>query len=62
MLEPRRVTEHQAINFDEDKLLIVTVWEPSVKKEELKKQNIFSKSHEVLYFDKHLNGYQFKNA
>ncbi|WNS74256.1 hypothetical protein RRV45_15200 [Bacillus sp. DTU_2020_1000418_1_SI_GHA_SEK_038] len=54
----RRVTHHRKQNFEGEELLIVTVWEPGIKKEQLKKDNRYSKAHEVLIF----NGkyYEFK--
>ncbi len=62
MLETRRVTEHQARTLENEELIIVTCWEPGVKKEEIKKDNVYSKKHEILYFDKSLNAYEYKNA
>jgi hypothetical protein len=44
----RRVTVHKKRNLEDEELLIVTVFEHGVRKEDLKKWNLFSKSHEVL--------------
>ncbi|WP_137744563.1 hypothetical protein [Robertmurraya siralis] len=62
MLETRRVTSHTAKTFDEEELTVLVVWEPNVKKEDLKKQNIFSKQHEVLIFNGHSYDFKQKRA
>lgn len=53
----RRITTHLRKTLENDELMIVTVWEPGVKKEEIKKDNIYSKTHEVLIFNGH--SYEF---
>jgi len=58
----RRVTSHGKVNLDEEHLLIVTVWEEGINKEELKKRNIFSKQHGVLIKSGHFYDYKCKNA
>ena len=47
----RRLTTHQRVNFDGDELLILTCYEEGMKKEQIKKENPFSKKHEILIND-----------
>jgi hypothetical protein len=54
----RRVTVHKKTNLENDELMVVTIFEPGIKKEDLKKQNIYSKNHQVLIFNGH--SYEFK--
>jgi heme-degrading monooxygenase HmoA len=54
----RRVTVHKKRNLEDEELLIVTCWEEGIKKEDLKKWNLFSKQHEVLA--RNGQGYEFK--
>lgn len=48
---PRRVTEHVGKTFDGEFLQIVTVFEPGVKKQEVKKLLPYDKKHQVLVFN-----------
>lgn len=41
----RRYTEHIARNVERDKLLVITVYEPGVKKEQIKQDNCYTKKH-----------------
>ncbi|WHY76089.1 hypothetical protein QNH20_18425 [Neobacillus sp. WH10] len=47
----RRVTEHQKHTLDGEELSILTCYEEGIKKEQIKKENPFSKKHEILKFD-----------
>lgn len=55
----RRVSAHEAVNFDGEVLQVVVCYEAGLKKEDIKKLDRYSKKHEVLV----LNGdsYEFKN-
>jgi hypothetical protein len=55
----RRIVEHEARNFDGEVLQVVCVYEPGMKKEDIKKIDPFSKKHQVLYFKG--DSYEFKN-
>lgn len=44
----RRVTEHTARNREGERLQVVTVYPVGVKKEQIKKENRYSKRHFVL--------------
>lgn len=55
---PRRVVETKGISIDREILLRVVVYEPGVKKEDVKKENNLTKRHFVLIPNG--NGYEFK--
>jgi hypothetical protein len=42
------MTCHKRVNFEGDELLVVTLYEPGVKKEQIKKENPYCKQHEIL--------------
>ena len=44
----RRLTCHKKVNFEGDELLVVTLYEPGVTKEQIKKENPYSKEHDIL--------------
>jgi len=44
----RRVTEHQAKSIDREYLSVLTIYEPGINKEQVKKINKYSKKHHVL--------------
>lgn len=44
----RRVVQHIAKSIDNEKLLVVTIYETGINKEQIKRLNEFSKKHEVL--------------
>lgn len=44
----RRVTVHKAESVDHEELVVWTVYEPGLNKEQVKKINRFSKRHYVL--------------
>lgn len=46
---PRRVVETNAVNFDQDKLQVLVVYEEGKSKEEIRKENPYCKKHAVLY-------------
>jgi hypothetical protein len=54
----RRLTTHQRIDREEGLLQVVTIWEETVKKEEVKKLIPYSKIHDVLVKDQ--KSYTFK--
>lgn len=47
----RRVTEHSGKTFDGEILQIVTVFEPGVKKQDVKRLLPYDKKHKVLVSD-----------
>lgn len=55
----RRVVEHEALSVDREKLIVVTIYEPGISKEQVKKFNRFSKRHDVLVPG--ADGYEWKN-
>ncbi|WP_200886096.1 hypothetical protein [Heyndrickxia ginsengihumi] len=44
----RRVIEHKAFSHDREELLVVTVFEEGVSKQEVRKENPYTKRHGVL--------------
>ncbi|MGG3706980.1 hypothetical protein [Heyndrickxia coagulans] len=54
----RRVTEHRAISHDREELMVITVFEEGLNKEQVRKESIFSKKHAVLV--KHGEKYDWK--
>jgi hypothetical protein len=56
---PRRVVETNAVNFDQEKLQVLIVYEEGKSKEEIRKENPYCKKHGVLY--KASGTYEFKN-
>jgi hypothetical protein len=44
----RRVVEHHATNLDREQLVVITVYEESANKEQVKKESRLSKWHGVL--------------
>jgi hypothetical protein len=42
------MTCHKRVNFEGDELLVVTLYEPGVKKEQIKKENPYTKEHDIL--------------
>jgi hypothetical protein len=54
----RRVVEHQYRTSESDLLQVVTVFEEGLSKEDIKKENRYSKHHQVLVRDKDF--YYFK--
>lgn len=48
----RRVTMHKSQSVDRDDLVVLTVYEPGINKESVKKINKYSKRHYVLVPDK----------
>lgn len=55
---PRRVVETRAKSIDHEPLVIITVFEEGIKKEQTKKENFYSKRHYVLVPNG--KGYDFK--
>lgn len=41
----RRYTEHTAKSIDHERLMVITVYEHGVTKEQIKQDNIYSKKH-----------------
>lgn len=41
----RRYTEHTRISSDRERLLVITVYESGVNKEQIKQENRFTKKH-----------------
>jgi hypothetical protein len=58
----RRITTHSATNFENEELLVLVCYEEGVTKQAIKKENPFSKTHEILV--KNGNKFEFiqKNA
>lgn len=54
----RRVVETNAVNFDQEKLQVLIVYEEGKSKEEIRKENPYCKKHGVLY--KASGAYEFK--
>ncbi|WP_050613307.1 hypothetical protein [Bacillus testis] len=48
MGDTRRVTYHSGRSLENDELTIITIWEPGANKELIKRDNCYSKKHEVL--------------
>jgi len=44
----RRVVEHRALSKDREELMVITVFEEGLNKEQVRKESIFSKRHAVL--------------
>ncbi|TDQ35255.1 hypothetical protein [Aureibacillus halotolerans] len=55
----RRVVETKAVSADRERLLVVTVYEEGINKEFIRRQNIYSKRHDVLV--KSGSQYDFKD-
>ena len=47
-METRRVVIHAARSVDDEKLIVVSVYEPGINKQQIKLENRYSKKHEVL--------------
>ena len=60
MLMVRRVTQYRAKTVDNEFLQVITVWEPGVSKEQVKKMLPFSKRHNVLIYDHFKKTYEYK--
>jgi len=60
MLMVRRVTQHRAKTVDNEFLQVITIWEPGVNKEQVKKMLPFTKRHHVLVYDELKKTYTFK--
>lgn len=58
----RRVTSHYGRSKDGEQLQIVVCYEPGVTKEQVKKENRYSKKHQVLVGDGHFYRYKQKRA
>lgn len=41
----RRYTEHISRNVERDKLIVITVYEQGIKKEQIKHENVYTKKH-----------------
>jgi hypothetical protein len=54
----RRVTEHAKVTLEGDLLQVVTIFEPGINKESVKKLNPFTKRHAVLINRR--KNYEFK--
>lgn len=54
----RRVVETKAVSLDRELLQIIVVFEEGVKKQDIRKENPYSKRHGVLY--KSYGAYEFK--
>lgn len=54
----RQVTEHKFKTIDNEFLQVITVYEPGVNKEQVKKINRYSKRHHVLI--KRSDGFDWK--
>jgi hypothetical protein len=44
----RRLTCHKKVNFEGDELQVLICYEEGFKKEDIKKENPYSKTHEIL--------------
>lgn len=55
----RRIVETNAVSLDREKLQVLVIYEEGVKKEEIRKENPYSKKHKVLY-QQVAGGYEFK--
>lgn len=44
----RRITEYRAESIDREKLMVLTIFEEGVNKQQAKKENRYSKRHKVL--------------
>ncbi|MGD6898624.1 hypothetical protein [Bacillus infantis] len=58
----RRLTTHQRMDREEGLLQVVTIWEETVKKEDVKKLIPYSKMHGVLVKDRDSFTYKSKRA
>lgn len=47
-METRRVVTHSGRSVDNEDLIIVSIFEPGISKQQIKLENRFSKRHEVL--------------
>lgn len=54
----RRVVETNAVSFDREKLQVLVIYEEGVSKQDIRKENPYSKKHGVLY--KASGAYEFK--
>lgn len=54
----RRVVETNAVSFDREQLKVLVVYEEGISKQEIRKENPYSKKHAVLY--KASGAYEFK--
>lgn len=53
----RRVVHHKAMSVDREELNVITIYEPGIKKEDIKKMNKYSKRHGVLVKRGHFYDY-----
>jgi hypothetical protein len=58
----RRLTTHKHINLDGEELQILILWQEGEGKEVIKKENRFSKTHEILVKDGSTYRYAQKRA
>jgi hypothetical protein len=58
----RRVTEHQAKSRDGEKLQVVVIHQEGINKEQVKKENRYSKRHSVLVLSGHKFEFKEKRA
>lgn len=58
----RRVTTHKKRTNESDYLTIVTVFEEKLGKQEIKRLNPYTKTQEILVFNKHSHAYEYKKA
>lgn len=54
----RRVVETSAVSLDREKLQVLVVYEEGISKQDIRKENPYSKKHGVLY--KSSGAYEFK--
>jgi hypothetical protein len=54
----RRIVETNAVSLDREKLQVLVVYEEGAKKQDIRKENPYSKRHAVLY--PAAGGYEFK--
>lgn len=47
----RSTTLHKSVSVDREELQIITVYEPGVNKQQVKKENKYSKRHGYLILD-----------
>ena len=57
-METRRVVIHSARSVDDEKLTIVSIFEPGINKQQIKLENRYSKKHKVLVSNG--NSYRYK--
>ncbi|MBN6887003.1 heme-degrading monooxygenase HmoA [Cytobacillus horneckiae] len=58
----RRLTTHHRRDREEGLMVVVTIWEEEVSKEQVKKASPFSKKHDVLIKDGDLYDFKRKRA